>query len=74
MPITVESAIKSDKTARTSPEGRKILGFKTIPKWVWFVAAAGGAYWIYKSVTEGKGDIQSSDIIPPGQPGSTAPH
>ena len=72
MPITVESAIKSDKAARNSPEGRKILGFKNIPTWVWFAAAIGGALWIYKSVTEG--DIQSPDIVSPGQPGSTGSH
>jgi hypothetical protein len=72
MPITVESAIKSDKAARTSPEGRKILGFKNIPNWFWYVAVLGGAYLFYKSVKEG--DIQSPDIVSPGQPGSTGSH
>ena len=72
MPITVESAIKSDKAARSSPEGRKILGFKSIPNWFWFAAAIGGVLWFYKSVTEG--DIQSPDIVSPGQPGSTGSH
>lgn len=65
MPITVESAIKSDKTARNSPEGRKILGFKNIPTWFWVAAAIGGVLWFYnKSVKEG--DIQSPDIVSPG--------
>ena len=68
------NAIKSDKSARTSKEGRKILGGKAIPRWVWVLGAAGVIYWAYTAFNKDKGDIQSPHSVPPAQPGSTGSH